>query len=81
MRRGAESLITTAIIDVVVIVINQDDVRTGVLTYSSAKTGSRLEPFEINRRVVLAAREIGCGHASIEVLDSTLTLVSSRLSQ
>ena len=49
--------------------------RTGGLTYSSARIGSDTGPFEVNRRVVLAAREIGCGHASMEVRDSNLPLV------
>ena len=40
--------------------------------YFSEKIGSDSGPFEVNQRVVLAEREIGCGHAAMEVRDSNL---------
>lgn len=37
------------------------------LFYSSVKLGSDKGPYEVNRRAVLAAREVGSGHAALEV--------------
>jgi hypothetical protein len=42
--------------------------RTGNEFFTSKRLGANLKaPFEVNRRTVLMGREIGCGHASLEV--------------
>ena len=41
--------------------------RTGFEFYSSKRISLSSGSFEVNRRMVLAAREMGCGHAALDV--------------
>ena len=52
------------------------NVRTGVAFHSSKRIGrGGNSPFEVNRRMVLAAREIGCGQKALQVSVVTCALV------